>query len=95
MVELFRQSGVRGKILNQFSQGGVGDLAATEVLPEVWVCRDEDQTRAREVIRSYHSVDLKRVRVCSHCGESNPVTFELCWQCGSGLEECDPSTDQV
>jgi len=39
MLQLLGESGIRGKILNQYSQGGVGDLAATEVSPEVWVAR--------------------------------------------------------
>tara|TARA_B100000959_G_scaffold280157_1_gene341506 strand:+ start:289 stop:597 length:309 start_codon:yes stop_codon:yes gene_type:complete len=87
MLQLLGESGIRGKILNQYSQGGVGDLAATEVLPEVWVYRDDDETLARKVIKSYHRVDLEKVRVCKSCGESNPTTFELCWQCSGALEE--------
>jgi hypothetical protein len=58
-------------------------------LPQVWVDRDEDAARARELIDAYFRSGSAATGVlfCPTCGEENPGSFELCWACGAGLEQ--------
>jgi len=54
----------------------------------VWVDRDPDAPRAREAIEQYLKSSAHRgpALACPHCGEENPATFEVCWNCGKPLD---------
>ncbi|HNR11024.1 MAG TPA: hypothetical protein PKN72_07450, partial [Nitrosomonas europaea] len=55
--------------------------------PEVWVMRDLDFERGRKIIAAYEQApQVTDIVFCLQCGEENPGNFQLCWQCGSGLE---------
>ena len=55
---------------------------------EIWVTNDDDYERARKIVVATLSVlDSKsegKPWVCTGCGEENPLTFEVCWNCGLG-----------
>jgi hypothetical protein len=71
-------------VQNQYSGGS----AVPEFRPpaEVWVNRDTDYDRARQiVVDTIATLDSKSDAppwACPSCREENPQSFELCWNCG-------------
>lgn len=79
--------GVRARIFNANASSLAGELPIDAALPQVWVERDEDAARARELIDAYFRAGSAAGSIfCPLCGEENPASFELCWACGAGLE---------
>jgi hypothetical protein len=65
----------------------MGELPIEASLPQVWVERDDDAPRARDIIHEYFKRTPTGPPVrCPACGEENPSTFDLCWNCGAGLD---------
>jgi hypothetical protein len=47
---------------------------------------DNDADRARAMIETYKTTRNTGPAVkCPQCGEENPGTFDLCWNCGRDL----------
>jgi len=66
----------------------MGEIPLDAALPQVWVEDPADAQRARSFINEFlgASSSAGGVRICPNCGEENPGTFDLCWNCGAGLE---------
>lgn len=85
VVDMLEQLWIPAHIENIYQSGGLGELAVT--YPEVWLQRDQDESRALQVINEYEAragrrfVELK----CPRCGERSPATFDWCWSCGAEL----------
>ncbi|ABI60383.1 putative signal transducing protein [Nitrosomonas eutropha] len=78
---------IPSRLFNEYAQGGVGEIPFTHAYPEVWVVRDLDYDRGRAIVAAYEQAPQITDSVfCSQCGEENPSNFQLCWQCGAGLE---------
>ena len=62
--------------------GGRGELPAS---PDMRLMLHDlrDQTRAEELLRQYERRRHAHGAWHCSCGETSPVTFESCWQCGS------------
>jgi hypothetical protein len=87
---------IPAQLFNQHAQSGVGDIPFTHAYPEVWVIRNEDYERGRKIVQQYEAMpQSSQVVSCPSCGEENPVNFQLCWQCGSGLENISSQTPQT
>ena len=74
------------RIFNANASSVLGELPLEASLPQIWVERDDETARARELIDGY----FRRTETgppirCAACGEENPASFELCWNCGKGL----------
>ena len=83
---LLAQAGIEAHVFNENAQGGLGQLPFTEAWPEVWVSEDRDLRRAREIVQAFEC--LPEVTACIHCpacAEENPISFQLCWSCGTSL----------
>ena len=80
-------SSLAARIFNANASSLAGELPIEASLPQVWVERDLDAARAREAIEQYLKSSDHRgpARECPHCGEENPATFDLCWNCGRSL----------
>ena len=79
--------GVRTRIFNANASSIAGELPIDAALPQLWVERDDDAARARELIEAYFRPTVPGPPIrCPACGEENPASFELCWSCGAGLE---------
>ena len=84
ILDLLQQNGVPAMLFNENQIGGLGELPVT--YPEVWIKRDLDLDKATRLIEIYESKSQPRVSaVCPQCGETNPDTFEFCWQCHHSL----------
>ena len=62
-----------------------GPLAFTKSTPEISIARDEDMTRAAEILQSWLDASGTRIATwqCSKCGETLEQQFATCWQCGT------------
>jgi len=81
-------AGIRVQVLNEHAQGGSGEIPFMQATPEVWVVEDSDFERARALVIAHESGPAHGAsHFCPACGEDNPVTFEICWRCGTLLEK--------
>lgn len=80
------QAGIRAHVFNEHASSIVGDVPPEVAQPQVWIEHDEDQTRARALLREMEA-DATRTTpsYCRHCGEQSPGNFDLCWNCGTAL----------
>jgi hypothetical protein len=66
----------------------VGELPIDAALPQIWVENRADAARARELVELFlRPAPNAPPIVCPKCGEENPSSFDLCWSCGTGLED--------
>jgi len=88
VVDLLDQSGVPAELFNGNASGALGELPV--IYPEVWIKRDLDESKANRVIQSFTESFTAKPKPdfplrCSKCGENNPQSFEICWQCYNPL----------
>ncbi len=73
-------------MLNAHASSLAGELPVDVARPQVWVDDATDADRARGIIDEYVRAAPSGPPVaCRKCGEENPASFDLCWNCGSGL----------
>jgi uncharacterized paraquat-inducible protein A len=83
---LLTEAGIETQILNEYAQGGTGEIPFNQTYPEVWLLNESDYTAARKIIASFEQrPDATATLVCSECKEINPESFEVCWRCGTEL----------
>lgn len=88
LLHQLAQLGIRARVLNENAQGAVGEIPFVQAYPEIWLEREADRERAEAVVRAFEAAPAAEGDIrCRHCGETNPATFELCWQCGAPLPE--------
>lgn len=86
ILHMLEREAVSARVLNEHAQGALGEIPFTHAGPEVWVTEDVDYERARVLVVRFESLrNIAGVRRCNHCGEENPMTFELCWHCGEPI----------
>lgn len=84
VLDQLRSDGVPAELFHQNGAGGLGDLPV--VNPEVWIRRNQDLDKATRVIQRLNNQQtMSGMQHCSNCDESNPPTFEICWQCHAEL----------
>lgn len=87
MLDLLAHANIPARLFNEHAQGGLGDIPFTHAYPEVWVLRENDLARGREIVRAFEKAPVdRRIVFCRACSEENPYNFQLCWHCGAGLE---------
>lgn len=86
LVDLLADRGIRARIFNANASSLAGELPIDAALPQLWVEDPADAPRAREVIDEFVRLPPQPTRKCPACGEANPGSFDLCWNCGAGLE---------
>ena len=86
LVGLLEQQMIPALVENYHQSSGLGELAVS--FPEVWIRREADEVRAREVLEKFEVAEKTPVteRNCSNCHELNPTSFDLCWKCGADLD---------
>lgn len=84
--QLLAHAGIEAHVFNENAQSGMGEIPFTHAWPEVWIERDADMQRAREIVGSFERPAAIGADVfCAACRERNPGNFELCWSCGAAL----------
>ncbi len=87
VMDLLAHRGIRARVFNANASSLAGELPIEASLPQVWVENARDAERARGLIEEYlRASTAGPARKCPACGEENPGSFDLCWNCGAGLE---------
>lgn len=84
-VDVLATQGLRAHIFNANAVGGLGELAATQMWPEVWVEDDEDAEAALKLLNDLHAGFGDGSKFCPQCGEEKPENFLSCWHCKQAL----------
>ncbi len=82
LKNVLQDAGIACVVENEFASGGVGDLSPFETWPELWVVNDEDEAAALERIAQLQN-QPQADWFCARCGEMNPGSFQVCWNCGA------------
>ena len=61
--------------------GASGEIAPGETWIELWVVNDRQFKVATKRIEEILMQPEREDWICNHCRESNPATFDWCWQC--------------
>lgn len=87
ILDLLMHAGINARLFNENAQGALGEIPFTHAYPDIWVSNDSDVERGKEIVRRYELSPIDAgIIFCKACGEENPANFQLCWQCGAGLE---------
>ncbi|QBG37027.1 DUF2007 domain-containing protein [Litorilituus sediminis] len=65
---------------NEYAHGAIGEIAAFDTWPELWLVNESDLAAANAIIESSKQQSNSQWQ-CQNCQEFNADSFELCWQC--------------
>jgi hypothetical protein len=74
--------GIDTVVLGSPLWGARGELQA-DAYPRLMLQDERDESRARDLLRRYERGRHAHASWICACGEHSPVTFEICWACGS------------
>ena len=86
MKNMLEAEGIETLIKNEFSGGGVGDLPAFDVWPELWIPSGAQLAQAESILQSVASPAVADDWFCGGCEEKNDAVFRICWKCGRSFE---------
>ncbi len=81
VVEALARARVKASLLHALRVHLMGEIPATDARAEV-VVAPHDAAAAMAVLDGLKVPDEADDWRCGDCGEANPSTFEVCWQCG-------------
>jgi hypothetical protein len=85
---ILESEGIPCQIRNEHLNQIYGEMPFTEVWPELWVLRDIDYDRAKQLIDSAIIDESPSAPWrCRNCGEENEGQFAACWNCGAGSDQ--------
>lgn len=84
LKECLERAGIPCTIKNQQTSSFAGGIPFAEVFPELWVLKDDDYGRAKDLleVRATGSDAAQATWTCSGCGEVHSNEFMACWKCG-------------
>lgn len=82
MASLLNQAGIETEIRNDILGGASGEIAPGETWVELWVTNESQIEAAKQLLQETMDQADRDDWICDHCQESNPATFDVCWQCG-------------
>jgi len=86
LQSLLESHGIRTFLRNQFGSSVMGEVPFVEVVPQLFVLRDQDMGRALDLLRLEAAVEPDGDPVaCPACGVEVGVNFSQCWCCGATL----------
>lgn len=86
LKNVLQESGIETLVVNEFASGGVGDLAAFDTWPELWITDEAQFEQATSILRGIVDGVAGADWYCRFCQEKNDASFELCWHCGRSWE---------
>ena len=86
LKNLLQAEGIETVVVNEFAGGGVGDLAAFDTWPELWVEDDRQFALAEAIVHDVMFSERRQDWYCRGCQEKNAAAFQVCWKCGRALE---------
>jgi hypothetical protein len=87
LKSLLEQDGIACTTRNEHLALIAGAIPLGDAMPQLWVVRDEDVERARELIAKWERNEPTTFDawVCPRCSTQNEGQFGSCWQCGYDL----------
>ena len=82
MSSALNEEGIETEIRNDILGGAAGEIAPGETWIELWVVNEAQAEAATQWIKEILEQPERDDRLCNRCQESNPATFDVCWQCG-------------
>lgn len=82
-VDALRHAGIDASMQRYYLGAAAGELPPDQCLPEIWLMHEEQEARARELLRELTHVPQRRW-LCA-CGEIVEGGFEQCWNCGAWM----------
>lgn len=82
MSSALNEEGIETEIRNDLLGGATGEIAPDETWVELWVVNEAQAEAATQRIKEILEQPERDDWVCNRCQESNPATFDVCWQCG-------------
>lgn len=85
LENIMEQSEIPCTIKNQQLAGLAGEVPFVEVFPELWVLRDEDLLKAKDILANWPKAKSLQEKewICPSCGETIEKEFTACWNCSS------------
>ena len=84
---LLEAEGIPCEIRNEHLGGVLGEMPFPEVWPQLWVVRDLDFDRAKQLITNDATQESPTAEWrCKQCGEVNEGQFAACWNCGAAVD---------
>ena len=81
MASALHEIGKCTETRNDILGGASGEIAPGETWIELWVVNDRQFKVATKRIEEILMQPEREEWICNHCRESNPATFDWCWQC--------------
>lgn len=86
MQGVLEQEGIQTALLNLNMSTISGEVPFFSSYPELWVVHDEDEARAREIIKQWQpgdsgSDESRTSWECPNCGSLIERQFTECWKC--------------
>ena len=82
-ADTLRAAGIRCELRNTALSGALGEIPFLECAPQLWIARDHDESRAREILQQLRQPIRGPHWRCTKCGECSEPQFGGCWQCGA------------
>ena len=82
IANLLEQLGISIHLKNEYAGAAASDIVPHETWLEIWV-DETDYDKALANVEQLTANSNAPDWLCNQCNESNPASFELCWQCGS------------
>ena len=86
LKDMLKESAIATEIFNQNARGGTGEIPFTHAYPELWLLDENDENRARDLIREYeNSPTPSGVTFAANAKKKTRVTSrvvgnaEACW----------------
>ena len=81
--DILGMNGIKAHVFNEHVGSIVGEVPPDVATPQLWLDDERDLARAQAVLRAHAAASRRMSAVfCRGCGEENPSTFEMCWNCG-------------
>jgi len=81
MSSALNEEGIETEIRNNILGGATGEIAPGETWIELWVVNEAQVEAATLRIKEILEQPDRDDWLCNRCQESNPATFDVCWQC--------------
>ena len=81
MSSALNEEGIETEIRNNIPGGATGEIAPGETWIELWVVNEAQVEAAKLRIKEILEQPDRDDWLCNRCQESNPATFDVCWQC--------------
>jgi len=85
-ADTLRAAGIPCSVRNTALSGALGEIPFLECAPQIWLEREADEARARQILLELQAPARGPAWRCSGCGEILEAQFGSCWRCGASRQ---------